>query len=541
MNTFEFTNIDPIQSIGDSLTDINLNYLNLDKWTTSIQTSADLYWKPMIELFTQKQNSWSEGVTLLHQNSAAWVDLATTVENNSAKWLQPLTLFYPQIFSTEYAIQSARAIYSTLQEWLNTRFAVLQENSDTPQYIENQEAMVWYYTNYTEKSVSNTYGLNDSTTCVTMDKDVISNCITKFHGYAYCSNGDMNCEDQTMGMDVSTHVECYFNTPPLAPYVLLDKTDNTRATASITNNLTVNFNDIKESNIISGFKFKVKDCSWIPVGVMTPVPTMATSYAADIVSEVSNSFYTNWRTYLETLTGFLPQGDKVGWIVPQTVTKIKIVASGSGGEGGDSAKPDKTTDANKGGTVKYSTGYCRGENGTAAKLGKPLTAGGLGHPAYGGTGNAGGGGAGNEASTSALPNYGGSGGGSGGWCSKVLAVKPGQKFTYTTGLGGYSSTISTDGTKDGGMWFMTAHPGGKGGNGAYTTNALVSPIIKPGAAGFCTGDFDNALSGIPGALATDANGAPGAMGYGPFGAQDLVAYGGYIYIEVLETVGGITI
>jgi hypothetical protein len=91
------------------------------------------------------------------------------------------------------------------------------------------------------------------------------------------------------------------------------------------------------------------------------------------------------------------------------------------------------------------------------------------------------------------------------------------------------------------MWFMTAHPGGKGGNGAYTTNALVSPIIKSGAAGFCTGDFDNALSGIPGALATDANGAPGAMGYGPFGAQDLVAYGGYIYIEVLETVGGITI
>ena len=67
-----FTPIDAALPIGDSLDDINLNYANLDTWLTNVSLSADLYWRPMIEFFTQLKTEWKDSLTLLQQNSGIW-------------------------------------------------------------------------------------------------------------------------------------------------------------------------------------------------------------------------------------------------------------------------------------------------------------------------------------------------------------------------------------------------------------------------------------------------------------------------------------
>jgi hypothetical protein len=251
-------------------------------------------WQPLVDLYKDHQDDWKNSITIVQQNSALWISVATTVESNSALWLKPLTVFYPDIFSQD---TPKNTIKETLDIWLNQNFPVLPEYSEVPNYIQDQEAYISVYSYNIVNSIKETHNEISQTTCSTTDGTSYANCRTYFSGMAFCSNGDMNCDGQFVDCPQSLGIECYYNTPPVGPYIVggagfktqtitpppvstIDEegnevitqpepyeitiygADNTTGLAYINANITVSYTNRAETDLINVFKYVVKDCSW---------------------------------------------------------------------------------------------------------------------------------------------------------------------------------------------------------------------------------------------------------------------------------------
>lgn len=549
MNRFEFNYIQPSLAIGDSISAINLNYSNLDEWTSNIALSAELYWKPMLAVYSQLKNNWKEGLSLLQQYSANWISVKSTVESCSAKWLEPLTLIYPDFFTRNQVISNADYVKNTLTTWLNQKFPVLVERNERPFYIENQEAIVHYFLQFSDKEIVENHLLRASTKCLTQDQNMIVKCVEALDGIAFCSNGDMNCAGHTLESVGKEYIECYFNgvsgaqplsgENPTGPYVNVVNAVNSSAEGAIQSNLTVVFNDIRESSSLNGIKFKVKNCQWEFVELLSSPASVKENFQTVFTTQPPTQFSGVDVSVadIKGLTSYLPMGDQLSWIVPKTVSKIKITVSGPGGSGGTGAAVSPRL-PKKGGSVIIQDNHSVGQDGTDAEYIKPISQGGLGRVPQGGTGYAGGGGGATEETTTSVQGWGAGGGGGGGWCQKTLDVEEGQVFIYSCGIPGIESKISRD------NWFISASPGGAGSVGGYSRisgTTITYPSISGGLGGRPFGTFDIGLTGLQGKTAENVDGANGAMGYGLGGANDLVSYGAYIHIEIVETIGAIVV
>lgn len=291
---YNFTQIRNTNHIGDSLKTVNSNYNNLDLWTQNILLSASDLWQPLIDLYKNHQDDWKESLTIAQQNSSRWISVATTVETNSALWIKPLTVFYPDIISLTTPVSG---IKDTITSWINQNFPVLPEYIEVPNYVELHEAYIHYYYHHTPISIKETHNIIDQTTCQTQDGTAYATCRTYFTGIARCSNGDMQCDGQAVSCPLTQSVECYYNVPPLGPYIVggtgfktqsipqdpityIDDdgnevvqevapvvittygTDNTTGIGYITANIDVEYNNRQELKSIGTFKFVVKDCKW---------------------------------------------------------------------------------------------------------------------------------------------------------------------------------------------------------------------------------------------------------------------------------------
>lgn len=291
---YNFLAIKGDQHIGNSLASVNNNYVNLDLWTQNILLSANNLWQPLVDLYKNHQEDWKNSITTVQQNSALWISVATTVETNSALWIKPLTIFYPDIFEQS---TSKSDIKETLDIWINQNFPVLAEYSDTPNYIQDQEAYINVYTYNIVNSINETHNELAQTICSTTDGTSYVNCRTYFSGMAFCSNGDMNCDGQFVNCPQTEYIECYYNTPPVGPYIVggagyktktitpnpvtsVDEegnevitqdppyditvygSDNTTGVGYINANITVSYVNRSETDNINVFKYSVKDCKW---------------------------------------------------------------------------------------------------------------------------------------------------------------------------------------------------------------------------------------------------------------------------------------
>jgi len=287
--------IDTSLAIGDTLATINQSYLDLDKWTTSVQSSAVRMWAPLLDLFTERQEEWRTSYTLAQQNSAKWISMSSTVELNSAKWLTPLSLYYPGIFPLGTGVADIRDVVDT---WLNNYFPVTSDFLRDPIYVENQVAVIYNFYSDPQLStaIDRTEVLIDRTTCTTADVTAYANCRTDLFGVAFCSNGDMSCDGQYTTCPQTASTECYYNTYPFTPYIMDDGyytrsiakpsiitvdanyntivtnpppeiiteygTDGNKAFSSIQATLYIKYNDTREHPTINGLRFKVKNCRW---------------------------------------------------------------------------------------------------------------------------------------------------------------------------------------------------------------------------------------------------------------------------------------
>lgn len=251
---YNLSNINFNTTIGDSLSSVNANYQVLEMWVNNIQLSATNIWNPLSRFYSAYADFFKSAYTTSREYSASWISVATNVETNSARWLEPITIFYPQIFPYPFTNDNT----ATITQWIQTNFPVTTKASDKPNYVENQRLIVYSHTYSITVQPNTVYNLIDITQCNTQDGDICAYCTTRYYGYAYCSNGDMACGGSS-SCDQCRHVDCFYAG---YPYVNLTNNGNS-AQSYIAADVTMGFTDRREDRNIKAISYIVKNCDWV--------------------------------------------------------------------------------------------------------------------------------------------------------------------------------------------------------------------------------------------------------------------------------------
>lgn len=292
--------IDKNETIGDSLSSINLNFLNLEKETLSISYSAQNYWNKVYEYYVTF-GSYIKEITTLYQNvSAQLSNNATLVERNSAAWIKPITIFYPSIFDTQ---KTNTEIQDILLKWVKNNFPVfptdqvLYTNLNTgnvefiknknPAYVENQKLIVYTYTWFSTPEVLDIQNLSDYTTCSTQDAEAYLECSSRWYGGTYCgTNTWVPCDSQTEFVCYKPFkLSCNFTSPPYEDNQTFSKTIDFRKNILFFSRIANrNYRDVavqrktsksfirasietyhvdRYEDSVKALVFTIKDCNWV--------------------------------------------------------------------------------------------------------------------------------------------------------------------------------------------------------------------------------------------------------------------------------------
>jgi len=248
--------IDPSSTIGDSLTSVNINYSSLETDFFVEKLSSDNFWSVMSNYYLNFAPFIKSAVTTSQNNSAIFLSSSTTVETNSAGWIKPITIFYPSLFPSS---TQPSTILSTLSTWVNIYFPSVDSLTNTPNYVENQMAVIYAHTWQYGLVINENQYIKDSTTCITSDKNICAYCIDRYYGGEFCgTNSWADCGGRDSSCQQCKTLHCYYNSPP---YISITN-NGIIAQGFISANIKMNFQDRNESNNINAIVFKIKNCIW---------------------------------------------------------------------------------------------------------------------------------------------------------------------------------------------------------------------------------------------------------------------------------------
>lgn len=302
-------NINPENSIGNSVSSININYSNLEYKTLSVKSSAEKYWYPMFNYYQAFSKFLKEATTISQNYSASFINTSTIVETNSSAWIKPITIFYPSIIPDILQINS---LIDILLEWTKTYFPEKSSEEDKPNYVEGQTLIVYTHTWSYGSAISENAFLSDYTLCQTSDRQVCAHCIDYFSGYVWCNGPGLHCDGRTSSCQKCDTLRCFYSAPPYNSYVppsdwmyidvirtsliptlligvfrapfirffpqsvfkvirFLTRTlvprnprpTNKSSYGSITANVEMTFQDRNELDKIKAAVFKIKNCEWV--------------------------------------------------------------------------------------------------------------------------------------------------------------------------------------------------------------------------------------------------------------------------------------
>lgn len=315
MNIYEISSED---SIGNSLSSVNLNYSQLERETLQLMISAEKYWYPMQDYYLSFQKFLKDTTTIAQTYSASWIGTATLVREYSATWIKPITIFYPSVVSKDTEIQD---ILDNFLKWIyiyfppyfkktdNSSLSAICKSCDVvvdvpsisgiglktaqqyeaptvgdpifvdlpasvtqssipsslsavdlttrPNYVENQILIIYLHTWQYGPSIKEIRTLEDKTLCVTQNKEVSVTCTDCYSGYVQCDNGDFSCGGCRSCVQTRT-LDCYYNSPP---YELLSY--NKQAYGAIRASIDIQFQDRNELEKIKGLVYKIVNCEWV--------------------------------------------------------------------------------------------------------------------------------------------------------------------------------------------------------------------------------------------------------------------------------------
>lgn len=250
---YTFIPIISSDSIGNSLSSINLNYEQLDNWLYNIQYSAVNFWQPLIDLYTEYHIDWDKSVSLINEYSNRWWNMTSLVEANSSSWIKPIILFYPGLFPFETKPEN---IISDIKLWINNNFnATISGNSV---YAAGQVCIVHNYFYQIEKNIDQTETITSQTVCYTEPFTVKAKCAALWYETIQCGGSSFPCQTISPTCDQTETISCQYS----APYEPVPNTNNTQATSTMTTKVNIKYVDRRESSLLGTYKFVMKDCSW---------------------------------------------------------------------------------------------------------------------------------------------------------------------------------------------------------------------------------------------------------------------------------------
>jgi hypothetical protein len=252
----KYITISPSTTIGDSLSSVNINYSNLESDFLTEKLNADKFWSVMSDYYLSFSPFIKSAVTISQKNSAIFLSSSTTVETNSAGWIKPITIFYPSLFPSS---TQPSTILSTLSSWINVYFPAVNSTTNSPNYIENQIAIINAHTWQYELSINENQYIKDATVCSTSDKTICAYCMDRYYGGTWCgTNSWSDCGGRGSSCQQCASLHCYYNSPP---YSSMTSNGNV-ALGFISANVKMTFKDRNESNNITAIVFKIKNCTW---------------------------------------------------------------------------------------------------------------------------------------------------------------------------------------------------------------------------------------------------------------------------------------
>lgn len=201
--------ITPDTSIGNSVADLNANYATIDLWTQTIAASAAFFWEPLVELYTYISPKWEQAISIVQKNSAEWIDFATTVRANSSYWIEPSSITYPTILPKTSA-SDVEYLKKTALTWLTNHFPISSENVIKPFHLQNKIYYVTFLFNTSENNDKMHYKHVYRECNVVSSRTLQLQCLTKYSGMAYCSNGNLDCSNYVTRCGIGARLECYF-------------------------------------------------------------------------------------------------------------------------------------------------------------------------------------------------------------------------------------------------------------------------------------------------------------------------------------------
>jgi len=109
------------EALGNSLSSINFNFLNVDNELCRLEDNFTNYYDPAFTVFSESSARWIDSINTVVSNSACWESTCSVVAEMSGFWLNPISIIYPYPFPTNTDI-------ALITAWLNDNFPVKSGN-----------------------------------------------------------------------------------------------------------------------------------------------------------------------------------------------------------------------------------------------------------------------------------------------------------------------------------------------------------------------------------------------------------------------------
>jgi hypothetical protein len=274
------------ETIGDSLSSVNLNYLNLELDTLSVMTSSTNYWSKLYDYCTTFSYFIKSASDFFNQISPYISNAASLVERNSSNWIKPITIFYPSLFPSN---SSNVEIQNVLLNWIQTTFPVFptQEllftdlntgnteyiKKQSPAYLEGQKLIVYAYTWTSTPEVVSIQNLQDYTQCETETKSAYLECSSRWYGGTYCGTGTWaDCGGAQTTCNKEVNVTCEYNSPPYEDFYSVSNSFKYKKTTINTKQnyaksyirATVETYHVdRYEDSIQALVFTIQNCNWV--------------------------------------------------------------------------------------------------------------------------------------------------------------------------------------------------------------------------------------------------------------------------------------
>jgi len=239
------------EDIGNTLSSINLSFKGLDAFTYGLHVSAYNLFEPLMEFYVTHKDRFKSLITTTQTYSANWETMRTLVSTNSAKWIKPIVFIHPTVYRYPIALSTLNIIVSSF----NDLYPILPDPTIAPNHIENQRAIIYYYTNTIKDVVNDSFVQNSNEVAGCYSQDSATGCVR-------CQNrvgrGSTSCRGQQQSCGGCAGGACQSCATVSCRY---PETNTNSTNRYIQATINSRFQDVYEREL-KGMMYTVKDCSW---------------------------------------------------------------------------------------------------------------------------------------------------------------------------------------------------------------------------------------------------------------------------------------